>query len=144
MKLGVYAEGVYSNQTFFANHTATLLAAPAFQPNSDSKTLFLNTYRAYKYLGIGSVNVITLYKNLDLRIEGYAFMPYQELLSQGNSRTYYGDKLNKRYFTGNATLVYNTPIGPIAMAINYYQNEPKTFNFLFHFGYIIFHKRALD
>jgi NTE family protein len=40
--------------------------------------------------------------------------------------------------------VCNTLLGPISLSINYYDHEKNPFSILFHFGYTIFNKRALE
>jgi NTE family protein len=52
--LGYLAEGVISNQPRYFNYYATLLAAPAFYPIQDSKSLFLENFRATSYLVLGA------------------------------------------------------------------------------------------
>ena len=48
-RFGFLAEGVYSTQPFFQNYTGTLLQMPVFQPTPESKTYFLENYRAPQY-----------------------------------------------------------------------------------------------
>ncbi|MEK6614564.1 MAG: patatin-like phospholipase family protein, partial [Bacteroidota bacterium] len=79
LRMGLYCEGVYSTQPLFNNYTASILAAPAFQPLAESKTLFQPTFRAHTYLAFGLKNIITIKNRFDLRIEGYAYQPYREI-----------------------------------------------------------------
>src|SRR6202008_1996007 len=44
-KIGVLGEGVLSTQSFFQNYTSSILAAPAFMPTPESRTLFLERFR---------------------------------------------------------------------------------------------------
>jgi len=157
IKLGFYAEGVYSNQPFFNNYTGTILAAPAFTPISQTQTIFLEKFRAYRYVALGLKNVYAFTKNIDIRIEGYVFQPYQEIVKNNDLKADFGTELNKRYILATAALVGHTPVGPISLSLNYYQDYiygfrileypntiAKPFTFLFHFGYIIFNKRAVE
>ncbi|HVA97326.1 MAG TPA: patatin-like phospholipase family protein, partial [Bacteroidia bacterium] len=77
LRLGVYLEGVYSNQPFFNNYTSTILISPGFQPTPESQTLFLQNYHANIYAAGGLKTIITFRKNIELRFEGYIFQPYQ-------------------------------------------------------------------
>jgi len=151
LRLGILAEGVYSNQPFFNNYTASILRAPAFQPNPESKTLFLESFRAYQYVAIGHKILINIREDLDLRIEGYLFQPYQRLLRQADESVKYGEPFAQRYTIAMAAAVYNSPVGPISLSVNYYHNVPEVaredttpITVLFHFGYIIFNRRALE
>ena len=142
--MGVYMEGVYSTQTLFNNYTASILASPAFQPLAESKTLFQPNFRAHAYAAFGLKNIITLKNRFDLRIEGYVYQPYRQIEKGMNDEPVYSDPFLRRYFIGTAALVAHTPIGPISFSVNYYHEEVKPFSFLFHFGYIIFNKKATD
>ena len=161
LRLGFYAEGVFSTMELFTNYSASSLRAPAFQPTPESQTLFLETFRAYHYAAIGHKIILNVYKNLDLRLEGYLYQPY----SFPDLRTDVGDvdndgdvtenifqrtnSLARRYTIATANAVYNSPIGPVSISVNYYHNLPEisvyeaNLTFFFHFGYILFNDSAL-
>ena len=142
IKLGFYTENVISNQPFFANYTSTILSSPAFEPLQETKTLFLPNFHAHNYLGGGSRNVIMIRSNLDFRLEGYIFQPIREILSTPDLKAYYGERFQKRYFIASAGGVFHSPLGPVSMFVNYYDDRENPFSFLFHIGYIIFNKSA--
>jgi NTE family protein len=142
--MGFYCEGVFSSQMLFNNYTASLLAAPAFQPLAESKTLFQPNFRAYKYAAVGLKNIFTIKNRLDLRLEGYVYQPYQEITVNNQNEQELTEPFLKRYIIGTAALVGHTPIGPISFSVNYYNEEEEPFSFLFHFGYIIFNKKSTD
>lgn len=144
LRMGIFAEGVFSDQPLFNNYTASVLASPAFQPLAESKTLFQPNLRAHTYAAFGLKNIITIKNRFDLRLEGYIFQPYLVIQKGFNNVPYYSVPFLKRYLIGSGSLVGHTPIGPISFAINYYFQEKQPFTFLFHFGYIIFNKKATD
>lgn len=153
LRMGFLVEGVVSSQELFNNYTAAILQAPAFQPTPESKTLFLETFRAYQYVAGGHKFIINLFPNLDFRLEGYLFQPYKEILRNEETRkaSLAQDILNRRFTVASGNLVYRSPVGPIALGANYYHNSPEVslenetpLTFLFHFGYVIFNNRALD
>jgi NTE family protein len=144
LRLGFLMEGVFNTKPYFNNYSASALSSPAFYPLSDSKTFFIETFRAHIYIALGTINVITLRNNLDFRLEGYVFQPQQEILKGDNLLSSSGRPFDRRYFIGSANLVYNSPIGPISLSANYYEGLPNPVSVLFHFGYILFNKRALD
>lgn len=141
---GVYTEGVNSSQIFFNNYTASILSAPAFQPIPESRTLFLERFRAHSYAALGLRNIISLPKGLDLRIEGYMFQPYKAFKRTMENKADYGTPFIKRYFIGSTALVYHSPLGPASLSLNYYEGSDRPFSFLFNFGYLIFNRRALE
>lgn len=143
-KLGVFVEGVYSTQGFFSNYKSTILSAPAFNPTPESQTFFIDAYRAHKYLAGGLKFITNPTKNLDIRIEAYLFQPIQAIREDQNGKAYYGQTLQHSYFSGLAALVYNSPIGPISLGLNYYDQTVNNFSPFFHVGYIIFNKKSID
>ena len=151
LRLGFLAEGVYSTQELFNNYTASILRAPAFMPTPESKTLFLESFRAYKYGAIGHQFIFTPVKNLDIRLEGYLFQPFQEIIQNEDLSTSLGPEFEKRFTMATLAAVFHAPIGQVAVSANYYHNNPdvslvdKTpLTVLFHFGYVLFNNRALD
>jgi NTE family protein len=144
LRLGFATETVISSQVFFANYTASILAAPQFNPIPEAKTFFMEKYRAHNFTSFGLKNVINIFSSLDLRIEGYVFQAYQSILRDENQRAYYSELFSKRSFIANAGLVYQTPIGPLSINLNYYSASEKPYSILFSFGYIMFNKRALE
>jgi NTE family protein len=143
-KTGIYVEGVFSTQDFFHNYTSSVLAAPAFQPLPESKTLFQEKFRAHKYIAAG-VRQIFSYKNIcDLRLEAYYYQPYQQIVRGSGLVADYTKPFFASFFIGTAALVVHTPLGPAAVSTNYYYGEDEPFTFLFHFGYIIFNKRTTE
>jgi NTE family protein len=143
-KIGVYAEGVYSTQSFFRNYTSSILSAPAFNPTPESQTLFIERYRAHQYVAGGIKAITTPFKNFDIRLEAYLFQPINTITSTSEKKAQYSEPLLYRNFIGLAAMVYNTPIGPVSVGMNYYDQNENSFSFFFHIGYIIFNKRSID
>lgn len=144
LKPGFLLEGVYSNQPKFSNYTATILSAPAFTPTPESQTLFLENFRAFSYVAGGFRNIIAIKKSLEWRLEGYVFQPYEEIQKNPDFTANIGKPFSNRFFIASSALVLHSPIGPLCFSINYYDKEQQPFSFLFHFGYILFNKRAME
>lgn len=142
--LGYQAEAVFSNQPLFANYYSTLLAAPAFYPLQDSKSIFLENFRATTYLAGGLKNIYSLKRNLDLRIEAYVFLPHREFEKIGFQDVKHRSPFTKWHYAGTAGLVYQTPLGPISFSYNIYDNPIKRNGVLLHLGYLIYNKRSLE
>ncbi|MFM7014878.1 MAG: patatin-like phospholipase family protein [Bacteroidota bacterium] len=142
-KWGVFGELMLSGQPFFSNYRATVLAAPAFNPIADMQTQFQETYRAHNYLGVGIKNLISINDNFDVRLEGYAFQPFREILQEENYKARYGDNFSKRYFVATFNTIYKSPIGPVSLALNYYDKRDNPVGVIFHIGYIIFNRKAI-
>lgn len=145
VKLGVYLDITYTNRPFFVNYSATILNSPAFKPNTHSKTLFVPTLHADSYAGVGLMPIFNLYEDLSLRTEFYFFQPYKRILKDPDDFTaFHGEVLNDQYFFGSTSLVYQTPVGPVSLSLNYYPKENKQLYFIFNFGYILFNRNGLE
>lgn len=144
LKVGIFGEGVYSTQTLFNNYTSSILSAPAFQPTPDSKTVFLENYRTHKYLAGGLKFVVNIRKNIELRAEGYIYQPYQVLLKTEDLKVSYGTPFAFQHYIATGAVVWHTPVGPMCFSVNYYDRVKDPFSILFHFGFILFNKRALE
>lgn len=142
--LGYLAEAVLSNLPLFSNYYSTLLVAPAFYPLQDSRSLFLEKFRAASYLAGGLKNVYTLKRNLDLRVEAYVFLPYKEIQQEGFQDVDNNKAFSKWHYAGTAGLVYHTPVGPISFSYNLYDDRTKRNGVLLHLGYLIYNKRSLE
>jgi len=149
-KLGIFTEGVYSTQTFFSNYQATILSAPAFNPTPESKTFFIDAFRAHNYIAGGIKAITTPFKSFDIRLEGYIMQPVYSILKTPDGRAEYSSIFLYRHFAGVAAAVYNSPIGPISAGLNYYginynyDKNGQSFSFFFHIGYIIFNRKSID
>lgn len=142
--LGYLVEGVLSDQPLFSNYYASLLSAPAFYPLQDSKSLFLHNFRATSYLAGGLKNIFSIKKNLDLRLEGYLFLPYKEFVQSAATDVYRANAFSKWHYAGTAGLVYHTPVGPISLSYNLYDDAVKRNGVLLHLGYLIYNKRSIE
>jgi hypothetical protein len=86
---------------------------------------------------------------VDIRLEGYMYQPYR-LISNINNEAQLDKEFNTLYTLGTGSLIYYSPLGPMCFSVNYYHNTPGIsdintlpITFLFHFGYVIFNKRAI-
>lgn len=140
---GLFAQVVVSNQPFFNNYTASIIEASVFNPIPESQTRFMPVFRTHNFAAGGVRTIFSLHSRLDLRLEGYIFQPHREIL-QDNSVPKYGDELAKRYFMASAVLVLHTPVAPLALSVNYFDQEQEPISVIFTAGFLIFNKRALD
>lgn len=143
-KLGLFGEGVYSTQQFFSNYKSTILSAPAFNPTPESQTFFIDAYRAHNYFAGGLKFVSSPFKNIDLRLEAYVFQPVLAIKSDAKGKAVYSQPFEYRYFSGLAAIVFHSPLGPISLGVNYYDQNEVAFSPFFHMGYVIFNKKSID
>ena len=144
LKFGVFGEGVYSTQSFFNNYQATILSAPAFNPTPESQTFFIDEYRAHNYLAGGIKAIATPIKSFDIRLEAYLFQPVNSIIKTAKNKADYSTAFLNQRFSGLTALVYSSPIGPISVGLNYYDQNQTPISFFFHIGYIIFNRKSID
>lgn len=142
---GFDAEALYSNKPFFENYTASLISAPAYTPIPESQTIFLDEFRTTEYIALGLKSILEIRKNLELRLEGYAFQPGQEIIRNSSNDAEFTDPFEDRYFIGASALVFHSPLGPVSLNLNYYDSrEEGPWSFFFNFGYTIFNKSVYE
>ena len=142
--LGCLAEGVFSSQPVFRNYTSTLIAAPAFSPMQDSKTLFLENYRGFYYLAGGMKHVLKFNSRLQFRAEAFFFQRFNDLEPMPNQEVRSVLRQAPIRFCGNVNLVYFTPFGPLSISGLYYDDPRRSYGVLLHIGYILFNNRSWD
>jgi NTE family protein len=141
--IGVTMEAVYSNKELLNNYSATLLAANTFAPTPFSQTMFLENYRANKYVASGLKSIIELSSQMHLRMEGYAFVPVTEISMGDNYQAINNpDNYSDLNLMGMAGLVYHTALGPVSLTLNYFEKPNTKFYVVFNFGYVLFNKRG--
>ncbi len=140
--LGLKGEAVFSNKDLFSNYRSTKLNAPGFYPTPHSKSLFIENFHANNYFAGGINTILNLNTNFNFRLEGYAFVPFNEELQDTKEYLPSSKFIENYYFQGMAALVYQTGIGPLGVSLNYYEKQDTKFYFLLSFGYIMFNKRG--
>jgi NTE family protein len=149
LKKGIYStgfllEGVFSNQPTFSNYFGTIINAPAFNPLQDSRTLLLQNFRAFNYVAGGLRNILSVRKNLDFRLEAYAFKPLQAISQDSNQRANIEQNISQLYFAGMADLVFHSTVGPISLSVNYYDDRNHQLAVLMHLGFLLFNKTSIE
>lgn len=143
-KIGFYAQGLFSTQPLFRTYTSSLLYAPSFQPIPECQTLFLPSYRAPIFAAVGLKNIMELYKNIEFRLEGYLFQPYQNIDVAADGITpVYGPFPGIYNILISSAMVYHSPLGPLSLGLNYFDHADTPFSFSFNFGYTLFNRRAI-
>lgn len=141
---GMLLEMNLSSMPFLSNYISTKSVAPAFSPIPELQTIFQEQYRAINFTGLGIRNIFRLNEDFSIRIEGYLFQPFQEILSRQNFKAYNGEAFNSRYVTGMFNLLYGSPVGPVSLALNYIGGREEPLSVMLHIGYFLFNRRALN
>lgn len=141
---GYFIQGTLSNQPLFNNYGGTIINAPGFYPMQDSRTLILQNFRSFNFVGGGWRNVFTLRSKLDLRLEGYLFKPLESIVSGPNQVPELNEEIKQIYFAGTLGLVMHSTIGPISLSVNYYDDKKTQLGVLLHIGFLLFNRPSLE
>ncbi|HYG50599.1 MAG TPA: patatin-like phospholipase family protein [Flavobacteriales bacterium] len=142
LHLGFSTDNVFSFQPFYGNYTASLLAAPAYAPIVETKTLFMPDLRAHKYLSVGTQLIVSMTRKIDLRAEAYYFQPLNSLMEQVDGTAKYSELFLKREVIISIIGVFHSPVGPVSISFNIYPEHKVPFTFMFNFGYLIFNQKG--
>lgn len=140
---GFHMEGVASTMDFMNNYISTAIMAPAFTPIPESRTYFMPQFRAYNYAGGGLIAVYSFSKSFDLRSEAYGFAAMSRIVADELNQSSYRAGIVP-FYMASTSLVFHSPLGPISVSANYYDQKEDPWSFIFNFGYIIFNNSARD
>jgi NTE family protein len=138
LSIGSYIEFMASSKFRFFDYYPTIDMLPVFQPTPHSKTFLLENYRANTYLALGVKPIIKIGRVLSFQTDGYVFQPYKRLLPNMSYR-----KFSKPLFMASTAAIWQSPIGPLSVSLNYYERNYSNWYFLVNFGYIIFNQKGL-
>jgi NTE family protein len=139
LSIGSYVEMMFSGNVAFFDYYPTIDMLPVFQPTPHSKTFLLENYRANTYVAVGIKPIIKFGKSISLQSDGYVFQPYKRLLPDMSY-----EKTPKYLLMGSIAAVWQSPVGPLSVSINYYEKNYSKMYFLVNFGYIIFNKKGIN
>ena len=141
--LGIHTKGVFNTQSLFANYTASLLSLPSFNLIPDAETYFLPEYRSPQFIGIGVNLIFSIYKNIEIRGDGYIYQPIIELRQRPDGTIGFDPAINSTSYLFSMSLIYHSPIGPLRATLNYFPNQTSPFAFQISYGYVLFNERAI-
>ncbi|WP_420388495.1 patatin-like phospholipase family protein [Roseivirga sp.] len=137
-------EASYSNIKPLYNYRNTILYTPAFEPMFDSRTYFLDNFRAPGYVALGMKHLWDFKGSLDLRMEVYAFSPFRSFVENTNQEALVDLGFKKPEFTGMLALIYNTIAGPLSVRVNYIEGNSTPIGLMLSFGYLIFNQKSYE
>ncbi|MEH0157851.1 patatin-like phospholipase family protein [Limibacter armeniacum] len=146
---GIYNELVISNAPSFHTLTATTLNMPLYKPLIDSDSWLLEDLRARSYLGAGLIAVYPVVGNLELRGEYHSlwkkgFISELERTPQADFTFELDKSAMERKDIGSFSVVYHTPIGPLSVSANYYDDSHANWSFLINAGLLLYNPKLIQ
>ncbi len=143
--LGYHVETVWSQRALFSDYYSTLLMLPSFEPLPNLPGFFLENFRASRYLALGVIPTFVFSERFYLRTEAYIFQPFTKLSKENTvDPVKYESGVRQFSAVGAASLVFNTPVGPLAASLSYYDKPNQNLYFSISFGYCLYNKRAFN
>ncbi|MBC7448362.1 MAG: patatin-like phospholipase family protein, partial [Hymenobacteraceae bacterium] len=142
---GFAGEVVWSNLPRFSNYRAAQLVSPAFWPLPDSRTLFLDNYRATQYAAVGIRYSVRAIGKIEWRTEVWTHLRARHFEPGATPETYRTvSSFTRPRYTAQTGLVMQTLLGPLALSFVHYDDGTRRFGVFGHVGYLLFHNRALE
>jgi NTE family protein len=143
LTLGFELDSYLSTKDFFHNYTSTIISASDFSPTVQSSMRYLPYLRANNFAAGGLKAIIPISQSTHIRIEGYYYQPFKEILADENNKPYYSSEFfTSNQFVSCGGLVVHTPFGPAALMLNLYsRSDPKLF-LQASFGYLLFNRHG--
>ena len=113
-------------------------------PIQDSHTLILQNFRAFNFAAVGLKNIFVIHNKFEARVDAFLFKPFQAILEDTEQRAFESTDKSLIFFAGTAGLVYHSPIGPVSLSANYYDDDENQFGVLLHVGFLLFNKHSLE
>jgi len=141
LTLGIETNSYFSTKKLFNNYSSSLISAKSFTPTVNSSIRYLPYLRANNYVAGGLKAIIPISPSAHIRLEGYYFQPFEELLSNTNNQPYYSGQLfTSNQFVGCGGIVIHTPFGPASLLLNYFSSSDPRLYFQASFGYLLFNR----
>lgn len=141
---GYFAEAVFSGQPRFSNYRSSVTTAPVFAPLPDARTSFMDTYRSPRFLAAGLRYSQPFLGKLEWRSEVYAHLNYQALYEGPNQEALLKSSFERPRLTASTGLIFQSPVGPLAIHALFYDDPSRRFSVYGHLGYLLFRSRALE
>ena len=141
---GYFAELMVSAQGTFSNYRSSQTTAPVFAPLPDSRTLFMDAYRSARYAAVGLRYTQPFLKKLEWRTEVYMHVNAQPLRQGDLQVAVRQSGFERPRFTASTGLVFQSPVGPLALHARFYDDSSERFGIYGHLGFLLFRSRALE
>lgn len=135
--LGYQVTGKYSMLKPLSDYRSTLTVLYPFQPTQFSKLLYLQEFRAKSFLSIGILPIVTITKQLSLRLENFLYYPIESIVKV-EDKAKFVTTWNTFKYIGSVSLVFNAFVLPLSFNYTYFHGLPNPHYVSFTLGYYLF------
>ncbi|WP_205504296.1 patatin-like phospholipase family protein [Rufibacter psychrotolerans] len=141
---GYFVEGMVSTQGVFSNYRSSLTSAPVFSPLPDSRTLFLDEYRATRYGAAGLRYSTTFLTKFEWRTEAFVHVIHRPLKEGPLQEAIRASGFGRPRVTASTGVILQLPIGPAALHFIHYDNDENRWGVFGHVGFLLYRPRVLQ
>ena len=141
---GYFAELMVSTQPTFSTFRSSQTTAPVFAPLPDSRTLFLDSYRSARYAAVGLRYIQPFLSKLEWRTEVFVHLNGQPIRKGDLQTAERRLGFDRPRVTASTGLIFQSPVGPLALHARFYDDPAERFGIYGHLGYLLFRGRALE
>ncbi|HEX8325900.1 MAG TPA: patatin-like phospholipase family protein [Hymenobacter sp.] len=141
---GYFLELMVSSQPDFSTFRSSQTISPVFAPLPDSRTLFLDSYRSARYGAAGLRYIQPFLKKLEWRTEAFVHVNGQPLRQGEQQVAVRKSGFDRPRLTASTGLIFQTPVGPLALHARFYDDSAERFSVYGHLGFLLFRGRALE
>lgn len=142
--LGTYIEGYYSSRNLSQDYTSTMLQAGVFTPVPSMIFTYNPTFRANQYLAAGLKPIYTFSAYLQLRLEGYAFVPIHPILCDEEGKAYYGKPFSTMAHIEELSLVGRFSTFVVSAYLNHNSSSPGNISVGLSLGWYMMNNRFIE
>lgn len=143
--IGVETDFMLSTRKLMPNYSASIVAAPAYNPTPSSNNAFNPAFRANSFLAGGIVPIYRYNDNLSARLSLHGFLPMRRITSKPNSyeACYSPRWLAHPEFFGEFNVSYKFPFATVSAYCNYASSPARNWNCGISFGIFLLAPRYL-
>jgi NTE family protein len=136
-------QAFYSNKKLFSNYLITKLSSDEYIPFPHTILFYLPNFRTHSYFSVGATPLYKFTDRISLRAGAYFYQPYRQI-EFNLYKAQLGEPFKEYYIIGNASMVYQTFMGPLYASVSYFDRANNQWFFHFGFGFLILNPRGLD
>lgn len=143
VSLGAETDVMLSTRKLSKSYNASLVAAPAFHPTSQTYNSFNPVYRANSFAAVSFVPIYKYNSNISARLVTNVFMPIRPILSGVDNMPRYGKWLSSPKFFGELDACYTLPFATLSAYANYVSAGTRPWSFGVTIGLFILPQKFL-
>ena len=142
--LGTHLEAFYSSRNLAQDYIATMLQAGTFAPTPSMLFTYNPAFRANQFVAAGVKPIYMINPYIQLRLEAYAFVPIQPILSHEDGKAYYGKPFSTLSHIEELSLIGRFSTFVVSAYINPNSATPKNINAGISLGWYMQNNRFVE